>query len=343
MRPGLSSERSNEYKHWFETQQECTESECYRQTTDHLESPDIVNLIGQYLDLETLQELAQVDPYTEQDIADALSVAKRAQMIKKELNNGHLFTWDFVHSLVSGSPDGNRDDADTRAAELALREFVQDIPIGSFDERFFLRRNFVLEIVKQLLSPTEYSQFVWTLLQQHGHMTWSLASELDMTDTSWPKRFDFFGRQNIIRWWLRRGNHSPEQVNAFLRTVLERPDGISIFIPLDLYDQIGVVLLANNQSKPVHMNIVSNNIENQQAHFPDLLPLLLSAIGAMGEQKSLVRTSKEKDRLLAALIPHALHVDEGPENANAILSALTDAGILSQVPLSATTLLNLLE
>lgn len=338
MRPGLSSERSNEYKHWFETQQECTESECYRQTTDHLESPDIVNLVGQYLDLETLQELAQVDPYTEQDIEDALSVAQRAQMIKEELNNGHPNSWDYVRSLVSGS-SGDGSDIETRAAELALREFVQDIPTrrpGPSDDRFVHGNNAVLKIVKQLLSPAEYSQFVWGLVRSRVHLARPLASELDMTDSSWPKWFDSTGHQNIIYWWLRFGNRSPEQVDAFLKTVLEQP----IFVPVDLLARIGIMLLANDHSNPTHLNIVTDKIRNQHTYFPTFRPLLLFAIRAMGE---LVRVSREQDRLLAALIPFAIPFGYEQENANVILSALTDAGILSQVPLSATTLLNLLE
>lgn len=347
VRPDQKTRSSLETKQWFETERDCLESNCYRQDTFHIASPDLVDLVGQYLDLESLTELSKVDPYTEQDVSDALGIAKRARELKRLLDIGHHATWEHLDKILSyRAPldDAKRRDTETRAATLALQDDISFAgnrfrgPTTSY--RFLDKNKRILKIVKRLVSPRRYSKFVWSLVGPYGENADLLAAELDMTDPQWPFGTNGTANREIVRAWLEGGNHSPEQVEAFMNYVFERSDDEPLFLNLHLYDWIGIMLLktgSSHQSWNKYMDIVSGLLSGQMAHFLELFDPLVGAIEAMGKQKAAaaVDISREQDKLLSELIKHAV---ASAHEVDVVYEAIKYAGIENLIPQSVHTL-----
>lgn len=340
----------NEYKHWFKTEADCLQSDCYRTEEQILHSKDVSRLMAQYLDIDSLNLLTIVDPYAAADLADEIAVAKRADGMMSYLGLGREVVRKHVVDVLSSrqlSPSAEIDKSlEKRAAQMALAEYVDLISNDQETMRVFPGdfRDFVLrgdpslfDLVAELF-PHRLALLSWKMVDSQGMNAFKMAPYLDMTQTSWPDRLNRDGVLNVLSAWLTRGNVDRDQMRVVVQRLNDNFDTWKVDrwarSPLSsAFINLGIsVLDPDLESTDEQMDIVAQIIDKTKQNVPEFVDDLVDVIERLRPP-----LSDSQDNLLASLITVIM---SGVEDYGEIMAAMNKSNLSRTSPRSTTAALD---
>lgn len=159
-----SFEQGAESKTWFPTKRQCQDSNCFRAWPQPLLSSDLVDLMGQYLDLESLQTLSKIDPHTLREVEPVLNVALGASELVERLEMSEIQAWRTLTDDLSDADEKSQEYKIARAALGQVIDLAEQSPTfaRTVAGRFLDNDRFLLMRARELF-PSRYPQLVWSL------------------------------------------------------------------------------------------------------------------------------------------------------------------------------------
>lgn len=213
----------------FYTQAECLASDCYRQGPDMLESPDLVSLMGEYLNLGDLERLA----IYEQPMSAAIARQRDLRSVASE----------FVDEIFDDPKSGLADLSDRILQEDESENGLSPLTVDILE--IFIDRMLkpgiraatvyveaeiddddttILDAIQQLF-PDQFQDFIWAIVGRNGNNRPKIVGRIDLDEGGFPPLTSVPGFGRIVMDWVRdkqsKDELSSQNVDSLVRAMVE--------------------------------------------------------------------------------------------------------------------------